>query len=90
LKKPLTGKIIEGQCAGPEVCPLNCVAAGTVVCVKQLALAPDVSDRLREMGLGEEQRVRLVSNQATVICQVCNSRVAISQELAESILVTPV
>lgn len=69
---------------------MNCVAAGTVVCVKQLALAPEVSDRLREMGLGEEQRVRLVSSQASVICQVCNSRVAISQELAEAILVEPV
>ncbi len=90
MKNPPTGKTIEGECAGPEVCPLNCVAAGTVVCVKQLALAPDVSDRLREMGFGEEQRVRLVSNQATVICQVCNSRVAISRELAESILVAPV
>ena len=69
---------------------MNCVTAGTVVCVKQLALAPEISDRLREMGLGEEQRVRLVSSQANVICQVCNARVAISQELAESIFVEPV
>jgi Fe2+ transport system protein FeoA len=90
LKNPPTGKIIEGNCAGPEVCPLNCVAAGTVVCVKQLALAPEISDRLREMGLGEEQRVRLVSSQTNVICQVCNARVAISQELAEAIFVKPV
>lgn len=72
------------------MCPLTRVAAGTVVCVKELALAPDVRDRLRELGLGEEQRVRLVSRQSSVICQVCNARVALSEELAAAILVEPV
>lgn len=65
------------------------VKAGTVVCVRQLAAAPDVTSRLREMGLGEDQRVRLVSQQQNIICQVCNARVALSQELAETILVEP-
>jgi Fe2+ transport system protein FeoA len=49
-----------------------------------------MSDRLREMGLGEEQRVKLVSSQSSFICQVCNSRVALSEELAKAILVEPV
>jgi ferrous iron transport protein A len=82
--------IVEGHCAGPAVCPLNQVKAGTVVCVKQLAAAPEVSDRLREMGLGEEQRVKLLSGKSNVICQVCNARVGLSEELAKSILVEPV
>ena len=77
-------------CRATELCPLNRVKAGTVVCVRELAASADVIDRLREMGLGEDQRVRLVSRQDSVICQVCNARVALSQKLAEAILVEPV
>ncbi|MCL4786717.1 MAG: ferrous iron transport protein A [Verrucomicrobia bacterium] len=89
-KSPPPAKVLDGHCAAPETCPLTRVAAGTVVCVKELALAPDLRDRLREMGLGEEQQVKLVSRQASVICQVCNARVALSEELAAAILVEPV
>jgi len=52
--------------------------------------SPEISDRLREMGLREDSHVRLVSRQDSVICLVCNARVALSQKLAESILVEPV
>ena len=83
-------KIVEGHCAGPTVCPLSRVKAGTVVNVKHLALAPEMSDRLRELGLGEEQQVKLLSSETNVICLVCNARVALSGELAEAILVEPV
>ena len=71
-------------------CALSAVEAGTTVCIKQLAVQPDVMNRLREMGLGEEQRIRLVSRHPSLICQVCNARVALSQKLAEAILVEPV
>ena len=83
-------KILEGQCAGPAVCPLSQVKTGSVVCIKQLAATPEVIARLREMGLGEEQKVKLLSRQANVICQVCNARVGLSEKLAEAILVEPV
>ena len=90
MKKPktsITGNI--GHCVGPEVCPLSQVKAGTLVCVKELAASPDMVSRLREMGLGEDQKVRLVSQDSIVICQVCNARVAIGQQLAETIFVEP-
>lgn len=77
-------------CEEATTCPLSTVAAGTTVCIKQLAVQPDILNRLREMGLGEEQRVRLVSRHPSLICQVCNARVALSQKLAEAILVEPV
>ncbi len=89
-KPPPHLKVVQGQCAGPAVCPLSRVQAGSVVCIKGLAAAPEVSERLRELGLCEEQRIRLVARQATYICQVCNARLAISGKLAESILVEPV
>lgn len=76
-------------CADATTCPLSTVDAGTVVCIKQLTAQPDVIGRLREMGLGEEQRIRLVSRHPSLICQVCNARVALSQDLAKAILVEP-
>ena len=81
--------VVEGCCAGTEVCPLSRVRAGEVVCIKKLLAAPDVSDRLRELGLYEEQRIRLLARQANYICQVCNARLAISGKLAEAIMVQP-
>ena len=81
---------VPDQCVGSEVCPLNRVAAGTVVCVRELATSAELRGRLREMGLGEDQHVKLLSRQNSVICQVCNVRVALSQKLAEAILVEPV
>lgn len=92
LKKAnsIRAKAPEACCPEAATCPLSTVAAGTVVCIKQLIAQPDVVDRLREMGLGEQQRVRLVSRHPSLICQVCNARVALSEELAESILVEPI
>ena len=51
----------DACCNEAATCPLSSVEAGTVVCIKQLTAQPDVIGRLREMGLGEEQRIRLIS-----------------------------
>jgi Fe2+ transport system protein FeoA len=64
--------------------------AGVVVRIKQLCASTELSHRLREMGLGEEQTVKLVSAHANLICQVCNARLAISDRLAAMILVESV
>ncbi len=72
------------------MCPLSCIQAGVVVCIKQLSAAPEVQDRLRELGFREEQTIKLLARQANFICQVCNARFGISEKLADSILVEPV
>ena len=72
------------------MCPLNQVRAGSFVRVKHLSTPADVSLRLREMGFCEDQQIRLISQHTNIICQVCNVRLAISQELAQKILVEPV
>ena len=82
-------KILEGNCNHAAECPLSQVAAGELVCIKGLSTAPEVSDRLREMGLCEQQNIRLVSRSSNFICQVCNARLGISPKLAESIIVEP-
>lgn len=73
-----------------DVCPLSHVQTGVAVRIKQLCAAPDVQNRLREIGLGEDQIIKLVTSRNNFICQVCNSRLAISQQLAQLILVEPV
>jgi Fe2+ transport system protein FeoA len=79
--------VLEGQCAGPTVCPLSQVKAGAVVCIKELLASPELRVRLREMGFCEQQRIKLLSRHSNIICQVCNARLGISRQLAESILV---
>lgn len=77
----------KSQCRTSALCPLTRVRAGTVVCIRQLAGGPEVCARLRELGLVEDQRIRVVSRESNFICQVCNARLGISHAIAESILV---
>ncbi len=76
----------ERDCA---LCPLSRVKAGVEVRIKQLCASPEVATRLREIGFGEEQIIKLVTSQANIICLVCNARMAISAQLAQAILVEP-
>ena len=82
--------VMEGQCAGTSLCPLSQVKPGAVVCIKQLPAGSDVTGRLRELGLCEEQQIKLLSRQSSLICQVCNARLGISEQLADNILVETV
>ncbi len=72
-----------------EVCPLSRVKAGVAVRIKRLCAAPELQTRLRELGLCEDQIIKLLTSQTNFICQVCNARLAISQQLAQLILVEP-
>jgi ferrous iron transport protein A len=85
----LPTQIAVKGCPNPSVCPLSQIRAGMAVRIKQLGAHPDVNHRLREMGFCEDQQIRLLSQQANVICQVCNVRLGISAQLAETILVEP-
>ena len=77
----------EARC---ETCPLSRVKAGVAVRITQLCAAPEVQTRLREIGLVEDQIIRLITSRNNFICQVCNARLAISAQLAQLILVEPV
>jgi len=79
----------SGDCPKPSTCPLSRVRAGMLVRIKQLAAPPEVSRRLREIGFGEQQVIRLLVSQSSLICQVCNARLALSSHLAQMILVEP-
>jgi Fe2+ transport system protein FeoA len=72
-----------------SLCPLNQVKAGVAVRIKQLCASPEMASRLREIGFGEKQIIKLVTSHANIICLVCNARMAISAQLAQAILVEP-
>ena len=85
-----TGNSPEGQCACPELCPLNQIEAGCSVKIKRLEAYPELSHRLREMGFCENQQVKMLRSDESVICQICNVRLGLSSELAGRILVEQV
>ena len=70
-----------------EVCPLTCVRTGVAVRIRKLCAGPETQERLREIGLCEDQVIKLITNRTNYICQVCNSRLALSQQLAQLIMV---
>ncbi len=72
-----------------EVCPLSRVRAGVAVRVKQLCASEEMQTRLREIGFCEDSIIRLLTSQSNFICQVCNTRLAISEQLARLIIVEP-
>jgi Fe2+ transport system protein FeoA len=77
------------RCLEPFTCPLGEVEAGRSVRIKQLSTPPQVTQRLREIGLGEEQVIKLLVCQSNLICLVCNARLAVSSQLARMIIVEP-
>ena len=76
--------------AQASVCPLSRVRAGRVVRVKRLDAPPEVNQRLRELGFCEDQTIKLLSCKSNLICQVCNTRLGISHQLADRIWVETV
>src|SRR5438128_10249379 len=79
----------ESSCAHP-LCPLNRVRAGLAVRIRQLCAAPELADRLREIGFCEYRIIKLLTSHNNIICLVCNTRLALSEQLARAILVEPV
>jgi Fe2+ transport system protein FeoA len=67
--------------------PLHQVPEGRDVRIRELSATPELTCRLREIGLCEGQVVRLISRRSNIICQVCNSRLALNSQLAGMILV---
>jgi Fe2+ transport system protein FeoA len=47
-------------------------------------------DRLRDMGFCEQLKLRKLSGGRNMICCLCGTRMAISRELAEQVVVVPV
>ena len=79
----------EGECTS-MLCPLNRIKAGIAVRIKLLCAAPELRSRLREIGFSENRVVKLLTNSGNIICVICKTRLALSEQLAQTILVEPV
>ncbi len=66
---------------------LHDVEVGSSARVKELRGEPAVCQRLREMGFCEYAEIHKVSQSNALICKICDSRVALSKTLAQSIIV---
>jgi Fe2+ transport system protein FeoA len=66
---------------------LNQVGVGCDVMIRFLS-GPGC-ERLRDMGFCEQMEVRKLSGGRNLICSVCGTRMAISRELADQVLVAP-
>ena len=66
---------------------LNQVGVGCDVRISQLS-GPGC-DRLRDLGFCEELQVRKLTAGRNMICSLCGTRLAISRELAEQVVVSP-
>ncbi len=67
---------------------LNQVKAGCDVRIR--VLNGPGCERLRDLGFCEQIQVRKISGGRNLICSICGTRMAISRELAEQVLVGPV
>jgi Fe2+ transport system protein FeoA len=85
VDKPRSQSQVDG--APVPLCPLSEVQAGTSVLIKQLSASPEMTKRLRELGFCEEQRIKLLSRNPNLICEVCNARLGLSSRLADLIWV---
>ncbi len=54
------------------------------------SLTGPACDRLRDLGFCEQMQLRKISNGRNLVCTVCGAKMAISRELAEQVLVSPV
>ena len=70
--------------------PLNTSKEGEQIIVRCLECHGEDVCRLNELGCVEGANARIISNQKSVILQVGESRLAIAENLAKSILVSPI
>jgi ferrous iron transport protein A len=70
--------------------PLNRLPDGVPGRVAKLSGHRDLCQRLREIGFCESAVIQKIAGKHLLICQLCGTRVALSNRAAQSILVEPI
>ncbi len=76
--------------ARPAECAITLNEVGLNCDVRISSLNGPACDRLRDLGFCEQMQLRKLSNGRNLVCSLCGARMAISRELAEQVLVSPV
>jgi len=70
---------------------LSEVSAGKKFMILKIQLPPDTNQRLRELGFNQDAVIRTIVNSTSkLICEVNNTRIGISYNIAKNIIVAPV
>lgn len=70
--------------------PLSDLPTGTQGRVAELNGHVDFCQRLREMGFCESSVIQKIAGKNMLICQLCGTRIALSDRAAQQILVEPI
>jgi ferrous iron transport protein A len=73
-----------------ERLPLTELPAGVPGRVAELSGQKDFCQRLREMGFCESSIIQRIAGKDMLICQLCGTRVALSDRAAQLIMVEPI
>lgn len=73
--------------AAPQRMRLTDLPVGAAGRVCELAGQPELCQRLREIGFCESAVIEKVSGEKTLICQLCQTRIALSDRAARHIVV---
>ena len=71
----------------PQRMPLTELPVGAAGRVCALEGAADFCQRLRELGFCESAVIEKISGQHTLLCQLCNTRIALNDRAAKHIMV---
>ena len=71
----------------PQRLRLTDLPVGAAGRVTELDGQPELCQRLREMGFCESAVIEKIAGARTLICQLCNTRIALSERAAEHIMV---
>lgn len=74
----------------PAESPVTLNQVGVNCDVRISSLSGPACERLRDLGFCEQMQLRKISNGRNLVCTVCGAKMAISRELAEQVLVSPV
>ncbi len=88
-KELFKSKKCECSCCTPTQ-KLSAASTGKSLEIKCLHGEEGACQRMREMGFCESSIVEKISDSGALICKVCDSKVVISKELAENIIVQDV
>ena len=78
--------VMVQQLAADSLMTLNQARVGCDLRIRQVA--GPACDRLRDLGFCESLQVRKLANGRNLICSVCGTRLALSRELAEQVMVS--
>ncbi len=70
--------------------PLTLNEVGLNCDVRISSISGPACERLRDLGFCEQMQLRKLSNGRNLVCTMCGAKMAISRELAEQVLVSPV